>query len=265
MPGDLKDSILSIFEASLDAQLRGGFAGFRGGAEAPAPPRRRAGLSKWTWRTTYSRRPVPPCTSPNSGPHPLHLPPRRRSREPGLFAHQKGRPRRSLPCAPARILLAYARRSMTLLAAWSEIVADWAPSFPQQRTFRRAVRQALGALGLRGPTLSVAHHLDPGPPAAQLEQRVLSPLALSLGTADLVCGRVAPCFALLSRPPGGRRRRRHPPAQDRPRHSPGALSPRSLSPPFHVNLMRGLRFLQLLCCSPASACPSQLSRSARAL
>ena len=35
---------------------------------------------------------------------------------------------------------------MTLFAAWSEIVADWAPSFPQPRTFRRATRQALGAL-----------------------------------------------------------------------------------------------------------------------
>ena len=35
---------------------------------------------------------------------------------------------------------------MTLFAAWSEIVADWAPSFPQQRTLQRAVRQALGAL-----------------------------------------------------------------------------------------------------------------------
>ena len=35
---------------------------------------------------------------------------------------------------------------MTLFAAWSEIVADWNASFPQQRTFRRAARQALGAL-----------------------------------------------------------------------------------------------------------------------
>jgi len=35
---------------------------------------------------------------------------------------------------------------MTLFAAWAEIVADWAPSFPQPRTFRRATRQALGAL-----------------------------------------------------------------------------------------------------------------------
>ena len=45
MPGDLKDSILSIFEASLDAQLRA-VRRLRCGAEAPAPPRRRAGLSQ---------------------------------------------------------------------------------------------------------------------------------------------------------------------------------------------------------------------------
>jgi len=35
---------------------------------------------------------------------------------------------------------------MTLLAAWLAIVSDWGSSFPQQRTFRRALRQALGAL-----------------------------------------------------------------------------------------------------------------------
>jgi hypothetical protein len=35
---------------------------------------------------------------------------------------------------------------MTLLAAFLEIVADWRSVFPQQRTFHRAVRQALGSL-----------------------------------------------------------------------------------------------------------------------
>jgi hypothetical protein len=34
---------------------------------------------------------------------------------------------------------------MTVFAPWSEIMADWAPSFPPQRTFRHATRQALGA------------------------------------------------------------------------------------------------------------------------
>lgn len=35
---------------------------------------------------------------------------------------------------------------MTLLAVFLEIVAGWRAAFPQQRTFRRAVRQALGSL-----------------------------------------------------------------------------------------------------------------------
>ena len=45
MPDDLKDSILSIFEASLDAQLRA-VRRLRGGAQAPAPRPRRASLSQ---------------------------------------------------------------------------------------------------------------------------------------------------------------------------------------------------------------------------
>ena len=45
MPDDLKDSILSIFEASLDAQLRA-VRRLRGGSAAPAPTRHRASLSQ---------------------------------------------------------------------------------------------------------------------------------------------------------------------------------------------------------------------------
>jgi hypothetical protein len=45
LPDDLKDSVLSIFEASLDAQLRA-VRRLRRGAEGSVPPRRRAGLSQ---------------------------------------------------------------------------------------------------------------------------------------------------------------------------------------------------------------------------
>ncbi len=45
MPDDVRDSILSIFEASLDAQLRA-VRRLRGGSQAPAPTRRRASLSQ---------------------------------------------------------------------------------------------------------------------------------------------------------------------------------------------------------------------------
>src|SRR5208283_1605513 len=80
------------------------------------------------------------------GAPPLLLPRHRRSREPGLFADQEGRPWRSLPAHRQEHFRFTSGGSMTLLAAWSEIVADWDASFPQRRTVRRAVRQALGSL-----------------------------------------------------------------------------------------------------------------------
>ena len=43
MPGDLKDSLLSVFEASLDAQLRA-VRRLRRGSPEPAAGRRRQGL-----------------------------------------------------------------------------------------------------------------------------------------------------------------------------------------------------------------------------
>jgi DNA-directed RNA polymerase delta subunit len=45
MPDDLKDSILSLFEASLDAQLRA-VRRLRRSPREPLPGRRRAGLSQ---------------------------------------------------------------------------------------------------------------------------------------------------------------------------------------------------------------------------
>ena len=45
MPNDLKDSVLSIFEASLDAQLRA-VRRLRADSPAPATPRSRASLSQ---------------------------------------------------------------------------------------------------------------------------------------------------------------------------------------------------------------------------
>jgi hypothetical protein len=45
LPDDLRDSILSIFEASLDAQLRA-VRRLRSGPSEPPPPRRRQGLSQ---------------------------------------------------------------------------------------------------------------------------------------------------------------------------------------------------------------------------
>lgn len=45
MPDDLKDTLLTVFEASLDAQLRA-VRRLRRGEPAPRPPGRRKGLSQ---------------------------------------------------------------------------------------------------------------------------------------------------------------------------------------------------------------------------
>src|SRR5579863_30394 len=221
---------------------------------------------KLTWRTTYSRRPAPPYTFPRfwcvSTP-PSTLP---------LIARAwfLPSPRKSLAaiasCAPLRTLSLYVRRPddslRRLVGGRGRLDSPFPPA--AHRPSRRA--SGPGRLGLCGPPLSFPHHLDPGPPAPQLVKRVLPPLALSLGTAVVVRGHLAAGLALLSRPPGGRRRRRHPPAQNGPRHSPGALSPRSplaaLSCQPHVGLAFSASFPAA---APASTGQRQLPRSARAL
>ena len=47
-----------------------------------------------------------------------------------------------------------------LLECWLEIVRPWRVVFAQQRTFLRAVRQALGSLLCIGSLHAVAYHLD---------------------------------------------------------------------------------------------------------
>ena len=133
---------------------------------------------------------------------------------------------------------------MTLFAAWSEIVADWAPSFPQSRTFRRATRQALGALVCVGRRclsriiwtqgrqqrswsseyfLHSRCHWEPQTLFAGVWRRALPYCRGRLvgvavdDTRLRKTGRAIP--------------------QARYHRDP-------LSPPFHVNLMYGLRFLQ---------------------
>ena len=133
---------------------------------------------------------------------------------------------------------------MILLAAWSEIVADWGASFPQHRTLRRAVRQALGALvcvgrrclsriiwtqGCQQRSWSSEYFLhsrcrwDPQTLFAGVWRRALPYCPGRLvgvavdDTRLRKTGRAIP--------------------QARYHRDP-------LSPPFHVNLMRGLRFLQ---------------------
>ncbi len=133
---------------------------------------------------------------------------------------------------------------MTLLAAWLAIVADWSASFPQPRTFHRAVRQALGALVCLGRRclsriiwtnggqhrswsseyfLHSRCHWEPQTLFAPVLRRALAYCPDRLvgvavdDTRLRKTGRAIP-QAFYQRDP--------------------------LSPPFHVNLILGLRYLQ---------------------
>jgi hypothetical protein len=133
---------------------------------------------------------------------------------------------------------------MTLFTAWSEIVADWDASLPQRRTLRRAVRQALGAL-------------------VGVGRRCLSRIIWTQGRQQRSwsseyflhsrCRWEPPTlFAGVWRRalPYCRGRRVGVAVDDTRLRKTGRAIPQAryhrdpLSPPLHVNLMRGLRFLQ---------------------
>ena len=131
-----------------------------------------------------------------------------------------------------------------LLTTWLNILADWKPVFVQTRTFRRAVRQALGALVCLGRrTLSRIIWTNGGQLrgwAAEYflhsrsewdEQELFVPILkralpfcpgrlIGVAVDDTRLRKTGLCIeqAFYQRDP--------------------------LSPPFHCNLMRGLRFLQ---------------------
>ena len=133
---------------------------------------------------------------------------------------------------------------MTLLASWAEIVADWHACFPQARTLRRAVRQALGSLVCLGRRcLSRIIWTHGGQQRSWSSEYFLharcrwDPQALFatvLRRARAYCpGRLVGMAVDDTR------------LRKTGRAVPQAFYQRDpLSPPFHLNLMRGLRFLQ---------------------
>jgi hypothetical protein len=133
---------------------------------------------------------------------------------------------------------------MTLVSAFLEIVRDWRPIFPQRRSFRRALRQALGSLVCLGRrTLSRiiwANGDEQKSWSAEYflhsrcvwePQRLFEPV---LQRALSYCpGRYVGVAVDETR------------LRKTGRCIPQAFHQRDpLSPPFHCNLMLGLRFLQ---------------------
>jgi len=133
---------------------------------------------------------------------------------------------------------------MTLLAAWLAIVSDWCSSFPQKRTFHRAVRQALGALVCLGRRcLSRIIWTNGGQHRSWSSEYFLhsrcqwQPQTLF---APVLRRALAYCPGrLLGVALDDTRLRKT------GRSIPQAFYQRDpLSPPFHVNLILGLRYLQ---------------------
>jgi len=133
---------------------------------------------------------------------------------------------------------------MTLFAAWSEIVADGAPHFPQPRTFRRAARQALGSLVCVGRRCLSRIIWTQGRPHRSWSSEYFLHSRCRWEPQSLFAGvwrRALPYCPgrLVGVAIDDTRLRKTGRAIPQARYHRDPLSP-----PFHVNLMRGLRFLQ---------------------
>ncbi len=133
---------------------------------------------------------------------------------------------------------------MTLFAAWSEIVADWAPSFPQSRTAQRAVRQALGALVCVGRRCLSRIIWTQGRQQRSWSSEYFLHSRCRWEPQTLFAGiwrRALPYCPgrLVGVAVDDTRLRKTGRAIPQARYHRDPLSP-----PFHVNLMWGLRFLQ---------------------
>ncbi len=148
MNDDIKDVILSAFEASLYAQLRA-IRRLRQGQTEEAQPRPRRGRSQVDMAYDILKKARGPlaCYRDHRS-HPQSVQRCRRSREPGFFTQFRKKVARQDRCPAPRKehFLAPVRSPMKLPAAFLSIVEDWQDVFPQQRTYQRTVRQALGSL-----------------------------------------------------------------------------------------------------------------------
>ena len=147
MNDETKDLILSVFEASLEAQLRAVRRLRQGDADA-AQPRPRKGLSQVDMAFDIlkkARAPLARLRDPGSHPDPVRR--HRRSREPGVLPHQESRPPGPLPAPREEHLRPPPGGSMSLLRRVpGHRRRTGAVCFPNSAPSQRAVRQALGSL-----------------------------------------------------------------------------------------------------------------------
>ncbi len=123
---------------------------------------------------------------------------------------------------------------MSLLSEFLAIAGDWRCVFPQQRTFQRGVRQALGSLVCLGRRCLTRIIWANGGQEPQLERGVFFSTRAAIGSRSS-CFQPILKRALAYVPPtsGRRGHRRHPPARKTGRAVPQAFYQHDpLSPPF---------------------------------
>src|SRR5579863_3441479 len=192
------------------------------GKVSPLPPRRAAAkvCLRWTWPSTYLRRPAHPCTSPRSWnvSNPSSVPPwTARAWSPRL-------PRRSLAatasCARRRIHSHCARRPDEPAGRVPRRRSGLAQRLSPTAHVRAWRATSARFADLSWAPLSDSYHLDQRRPEPQLERGVFSSLALPLGAAGVVSADPATRPGVLPAASGRRGHRRYPAAEDGPRHSP---------------------------------------------
>src|SRR6516225_6844860 len=169
MPDDLKDSILSIFEASLDAQLRA-VRRLRRGQPEPAPALRRQGLSQVDMAYDILKK-------ARTSLHISELLARIHStfhltvdRETSFLRSPKRSPGAIASSAPTRIRSVCVRRPHDPARRLARRRGRLERQFPSTAYLSPRRAPSPGFLGVPGPALFVAHHLDPRRPASQLVQ-----------------------------------------------------------------------------------------------
>jgi len=177
MNEDLKDSILSIFEAALNAQLRAVRRLRQGGARRLARLVRQV-CPKLTWPMTYLKKPDPHSTSPSCWTVSTPLLASPSIAKVWSLPSPKGSPGRTVSCAPRRTPSGCVRRPVDSAGGLPGNRRRLAGRFSSIAVLPAGCAASSGLAGVFGATVPVPHHLDQRRPQSQLERGVFSALAL---------------------------------------------------------------------------------------